>query len=180
MSWIQFSRSGHAEQWGSVTRKKDKKQPAFHNPKQDSFSSGRGGGPGGRGGRGGRGGAGAGRGGATGRGRGGARGGANGHAATPSTSTAALPQTPSVGGVSTTNSWTEVANGKAPEPVDGVGEDSWASAGANGWGETEKEVSAAPAKPLNGTAKSTAKVVPPVTKPVTSKLSWAQIARQVY
>ena len=127
-----------------------------------------------RGGRGGRGSTGRGSG-ATGRGRGGARGGANGHVITLSTSTATAPQTPSVPGVSTTNSWSEVANSKAQELADDVVEDSWASAGASGWGETEKEVSAALPKPSNGTAKP--KVAPSVTKPVTSKLSWAQIAR---
>ena len=128
---------------------------------------------GGRGGRGGRGGTGRGSG-ATGRGRGGARGGTNVHVIILSTSTATVPQTPSVVGVSATNSWSEVASSKAQELTDDVVEDSWASTGASGWGETE-EVSAALPKPPNGTAKL--KVAPSVTKPVTSKLSWAQIAR---
>lgn len=171
---------GHAEQWGSVTRKKDKKPTSTT---KDSSAS-RGDFRGGRGGRAARGGP---RGGAA-RGAS-ARGGhheVNGHRAKPSTSGPANKdasagdaattapvngdavdadtEAASTWGTSTPTTWggdTAAINGTSPQPASAVTSTS----------------SPAPAPvPVQPHAPAPAKVV---STPATSKLSWAQIARCV-
>ncbi|KAF9460449.1 hypothetical protein BDZ94DRAFT_1299874 [Collybia nuda] len=189
---------GVAEQWGSVSRKKDKKAPTSAHASKDSFS-GRGDFRGARGGRGGRGGPG--RGGAAMRGRGGPpRGGAvNGRSPrtesphptivdiTPSVSTdfndahglvdASVKPTESTtqqNGVSTpAPSWSGAnPHLEAPTPTASAGSSWGAASTTSTWGgDTD----------VNGSSSSLNVNVPSSKvaskSPATSKLSWAQIAK---
>lgn len=165
--------AGHAEQWGTATRKKDKKAPA-QAPTSPQLGAGA---P--RGARGGRGGPAAARGGA----RGGARGafarGLNGHAKTDSFSNAHATSTPA-----------SFADPPAPaQDLSGWGADDTPvpapAAATDGWGAAPgPDESAEPPVPAtNGVHHSPAVAQAPVykapSKPANSKLSWAQIARCV-
>lgn len=193
--------SGHAEQWGAVTRKKDKKAPGHAS--KDSFStSERGGSRGARGGRGGRGGPG--RGGAAG-GRGfGARGGHRDSlpraqhapapaaaAQQPSTSDAAPPTQNGTDGVTADAALTPAWGESAPEQ-DGGGGGGWGSATdtetqvapSSNWAETPSTSAWGAESTVNGSAAASPAVQskslapkPAAKMPATSKLSWAQIAR---
>ncbi|KAJ7153590.1 hypothetical protein C8R43DRAFT_1002676 [Mycena crocata] len=176
---------GRAEQWGAVTRKKDKKGQGPTHVSKDSFSSTRGDFRGGRGGsRGGRGGST--RGGAAPRSRGAIRGGAaptNGH-----THSVQVPAQPSP--VST---WADATADKAPDSAAAWGTDSadaapsssnWAeqldtpsaTATPSSWGGTSTTSTWGGDTDVNGSTTSLA--APKVSKtPLTSKMSWAQIAR---
>ncbi|KAJ7222485.1 hypothetical protein GGX14DRAFT_663933 [Mycena pura] len=182
---------GHAEQWGAVTRKKDKKAHAPAHASKDSVSSTRGDFRGGRGGaRGGRGGST--RGGVASRSRGSVRGAApvNGHAHTHHTSTAPAQS-------SSSNAWADRQTGTDKTSDSSV---AWSSdppipALPSNWSETVETPtpSATPSSwagtsttstwvgdnDVNGSATSSPVVSPPkVSKtPATSKMSWAQIAR---
>ncbi|TFK87864.1 hypothetical protein K466DRAFT_586010 [Polyporus arcularius HHB13444] len=168
---------GHAEQWGSVTRKKDKKPTST--PKDSS--AGRGDFRGGRGGRAARGGP---RGGAA---RGvSARGGhheVNGHRAKPSTSEPASTDTPT-------------GEAAAPAPANGDVADAdpeatsaWGSSTPTTWGGDTAAINGGSPHPASAAA-STSAPAPTSTPvqaqapakvgstPATSKLSWAQIARK--
>ncbi|KAF8172832.1 hypothetical protein K438DRAFT_175917 [Mycena galopus ATCC 62051] len=171
---------GHAEQWGAVTRKKDKK--GSHASK-DSFSSSRGDFRGGRGGaRGGRGGST--RGGAAPRARGGIRGAAptNGH------SVAVPTHSPKP------NAWTDapLAADKAPDSANAWPTESsdpaWTesvdtptpSATPSTWGGTTASTSTWTDTDVNGSTSASSLAAPQtkvVKTPATSKMSWAQIAR---
>lgn len=174
---------GHAEQWGNVTRKKDKKSsaPTSSYNKDSAAGGGRGDFRGGRGGRGARGGA----------VRGGARGGVsargghhdvNGHRAKPSQSAEAVKDATAVDA--------PVTNGEAAD-VDGDATSAWNSSTPTTWGGDTTAVNGAtshstPAPAPVASAHTPAQVPAPgpsankagVT-PATSKLSWAQIARYV-
>ncbi|KII90171.1 hypothetical protein PLICRDRAFT_124097 [Plicaturopsis crispa FD-325 SS-3] len=179
---------GHAEQWGSVTRKKDKKQPT--SVPTSSSKEGRGAGAGGRGGRGGRGGPG--RGGAVGtRGRG-APGGGRGGAVHPATNGRHTPS----GSTNGTGAW-----GSPSPAVNGVAPDAASKPAEEGapWPEETPAAAAPPAEPAPSTSESAAasawgttanastwsepevngktSASKPTKTPATSKLSWAQIAR---
>jgi hypothetical protein len=176
--------TGHAEQWGSVIRKKDKKPPSHVSSKDSismspSGSRGEGGFRGGRGGE--RGGRGGGRG-STGRGgqRGrGGRGGAaiNGHAVSPSVSGGS--------GITPGNSWTDIANMGAtalaptttpmdstdPTPKTPDGE-SWVSPGQEtGWGNAAAAAAAASA-PTPGWGASAASASTAAATPATTTSAW--------
>ncbi|KAJ6463342.1 hypothetical protein C8R45DRAFT_1080321 [Mycena sanguinolenta] len=176
---------GHAEQWGAVTRKKDKKGHGPTHVSKDSFSSPRGDFRGGRGGaRGGRGGST--RGGAAPRARGGIRGAAptNGHTvATPTHSPSA-------------NAWADapLTADKAPDSTNTWATESSDPATASNWGESvDTPTPSATPSTWGGTTASTStwadtdvngstsSLAAPQTKivktPATSKMSWAQIAR---
>lgn len=177
---------GTVEQWGEVSRKKDRKPAANPNPGAARASASRGDNRGVRGGRGGRGGVG--RGGAVTRGgRGGPpRGGAvNGHARTaspaPATTSGAVPAESK-----------SAADETTPAPITESHEQ-------NGWAETPThEQSATPATvTTNGAQRSAPAPSAPIPEvngtsshpasttaaklasksPATSKMSWAQIAR---
>ena len=175
-------RTGRAEQWGSVIRKKDKKSSAVPSYNKDSsanrdrteFRGGRGGRPA----------------------RGGARGGAargasargghhevNGHRAKPSLSA----QTPK-----------DASAPDASAPAAPNGDAADADADAAAWGSSTPTTWGGDTAALNGTtphtpsAATSAPAAPPpaqappaavpakvVSTPATSKLSWAQIARYV-
>ncbi|KAJ7160884.1 hypothetical protein C8R46DRAFT_1194293 [Mycena filopes] len=176
---------GRAEQWGAVTRKKDKKGPGHVS--KDSFSSSRGDFRGGRGGaRGGRGGPT--RGGAAPRARGGISRGAaptNGH-------TPAAPAPPS-----NVNAWADgpPSSDKTTDAAVAWGTDSsdaapaannWteqvdtpsATATPSSWGGTSNASTWGADTDVNGSSASLAVPQPKVSKtPMTSKMSWAQIAR---
>ncbi|KAF8895000.1 hypothetical protein CPB84DRAFT_1816015 [Gymnopilus junonius] len=171
---------GTVEIWGEVSRKKDKKAPATSKtpaPTRGVPGDTRGT----RGGRGGRGG-GPGRGGAVTRGRGGLpRGGANGHIPrtdNPRPSSAA----PAVNGHaadSTKAPATDDSTAKHESP-----DHQQQQNGASGWVETSLTESPAQptstwgAKDVPSTAQAShAAAVKQASKPATSKLSWAQIAR---
>jgi hypothetical protein len=161
--------TGHAEQWGSVTRKKDKKTPS-HAPSKDSisisasgsrgeggFRGGRGGDRGGRGGRG-RGGAG----GPRGRGGGGRGAGAavNGHVPSSSVS-ATIPG----------NSWNGVVADAAPvNGADAVPDgDSWGSTAPDGgWGTGASPVPAVPAVATSAPGWG----APPTSAPPATSSTW--------
>ncbi|KAI0744688.1 hypothetical protein C8Q76DRAFT_700731 [Earliella scabrosa] len=169
---------GHAEQWGSVTRKKDKKPTSTSHVKDSSANRERGDFRGGRGGRAARGGP-----------RGGAARGAsvrgahhevNGHRAKPSVSAQAVKDTPA-GDVATPTT----ANGEATD-ADPDAASAWTSSTPATWGDTNavngSTSSPAPAPvatlapaPVQAPSPAPAKVV---STPATSKLSWAQIARK--
>ncbi|EIW56556.1 uncharacterized protein TRAVEDRAFT_38481 [Trametes versicolor FP-101664 SS1] len=173
---------GHAEQWGNVTRKKDKKSsaPTSSYNKDSAAGGGRGDFRGGRGGRGARGGA----------VRGGARGGVsargghhdvNGHRAKPSQSAEAVKDATAVDA--------PVTNGEAAD-VDGDATSAWNSSTPTTWGGDTTAVNGATSHPTPApapvaSAHTPAQVPAPgpsankagVT-PATSKLSWAQIARK--
>ncbi|KAG5728224.1 CUE domain-containing protein [Termitomyces sp. T112] len=185
---------GTAEQWGSVSRKKDKKVPASAHPSKESFST-RGDARGARGGRGGRGGPG--RGGAV-RGRGGPpRGGAVNGRGTRADSNSS-PQINGAGAALT-------ASKDVPEPADAstepVAQEStshqneatpsagWADASSSqiatpsvttstSWGGAGTTTTWGTEAELNGSS-SVASAAPSKTmsNPATSKKSWAQIAR---
>ncbi|KAI0717695.1 hypothetical protein C8T65DRAFT_707069 [Cerioporus squamosus] len=170
---------GHAEQWGSVTRKKDKKPTST--PKDSS--AGRGDFRGGRGGRAARGGP---RGGAA---RGvSARGGhneVNGHRVKPSTS----------GPVSKD---AQAGDAASPAPVNGDVADAdpeaasaWGSSTPATWGGDTAAIDSGSPHPAPAAASTSAPAPAPahapapapapakvVSTPATSKLSWAQIARK--
>ncbi|KAG6808774.1 hypothetical protein H0H92_002954 [Tricholoma furcatifolium] len=186
---------GNAEQWGSVSRKKDKKAPASAHASKESFSA-RGDSRGARGGRGGRGGPG--RGGATGRGRGGPpRGGAvNGRSPRVGSPTSAQVDGPAASTAS--KDAPDSADASAPEPVvpeptttqqNGVASQSaWTDASSSqpgssslpassSWAANASSTRASDNEP-NGSAPSvSAAPTKPVSTPATSKKSWAQIAR---
>ncbi|KAF7320801.1 CUE domain-containing protein [Mycena chlorophos] len=160
---------GHAEQWGAVTRKKDKKPNGPSHVSKDSLSSIRGDFRGGRGGaRGGRGGSTRGAPAPRGLARGGVRP-TNGHHVAPhSPSPNAWADGPPGVDKPTdkpqeTNAWGSAPDQAAwAEPADNT-----ASATPASWGNTkEPELNGAVPQP-----KATAKT------PATSKMSWAQIAR---
>ena len=179
--------TGVAEQWGSVTRKKDKKAPSSVQATKELFS-GRGDFRGARGGRGGRGGQG--RGGAV-RGRGGAVNGRGPRVSSPahaeSGSSPALAEakqasdvadSPTIPVLPESTSYPNGLKASAgrtdtpstqPENSAFSTSSSWGGAGSAVWG-MDSEV--------NGSIPSlhapTSKVA---SKPATSKLSWAQIAR---
>ncbi|KAF5376032.1 hypothetical protein D9615_007767 [Tricholomella constricta] len=185
---------GVAEQWGSVSRKKDKKPPASAHASKESFPA-RGDVRGARGGRGGRGGPG--RGGAAVRGRGGPRGGAvNGRSprvgspnqahpdGTPAVSTeikdvadsvdasplAIAPEgTNQQNGVVPPTGRTDASSSHLTTPALSTSS-SWAGASTTStWGgDTEPNGSSASVNVPSSKL---------VSKPATSKLSWAQIAR---
>ncbi|KAJ3872497.1 hypothetical protein F5051DRAFT_456553 [Lentinula edodes] len=183
---------GKAEQWGSVSRKKDKKGG---NTPKDSAPSPRGDFRGGRGGaRGNRGGSA--RGGA-GRPRGDFRGGRGGHANghVPRTSSPAVSQhvddkggdalKPSVNAASeatpstsqTPASWTDAA-----KPEESSASSAWG--GSSAWGNTDADPDNALPAHVNGSTFGTSiQAASPLSakqiskSPATSKLSWAQIAR---
>ncbi|KAF7297083.1 CUE domain-containing protein [Mycena indigotica] len=152
---------GHAEQWGAVTRKKDKKPNGLSHPPKESASTTR------TDFRGGRGGARGGRGGST-------RGGT-------------VPR--ARGGVRTTNGQHHITSTDNPPAIDksvekppataAVVDNPWPEqAPTSSWTEPSESVSATPASwgntkepELNDTPKVSAKT------PATSKMSWAQIAR---
>ncbi|KAI8972615.1 hypothetical protein BD414DRAFT_500093 [Trametes punicea] len=176
---------GHAEQWGNVTRKKEKKPsaPASSHSKDSSAGRERGDFRGGRGGRAARGGS----------GRGGSRGVSakgghqevNGHRAKPSQSAevakdASLPDSaPSA-----------AANGEATD-ADAEAASAWTSSTPATWGADTAAIDGAASRPTPSTAAATAPPPVPATSqtsasapakvgstPATSKLSWAQIARK--
>lgn len=174
-------------QWDSVSRKKDKKSSSAQ-PSKDSVPS-RGEFRGVRGGRGGRGGSG--RGGATVRGRGGPhRGGlTNGHAAR----TGSPRPTPPVGDASNSTSndsvqseWVDVAK---PPPTELSGQQNESTPVANAWTDPKpplsepSTVTSAPKSiesdvPFNVNV-TLPRQAPKAPAPGPTKLSWAQIARQV-
>ncbi|RDB23852.1 hypothetical protein Hypma_009226 [Hypsizygus marmoreus] len=189
---------GVAEQWGSVSRKKDKKAPSSAHASKESFP-GRGDLRGARGGRGGRGGPG--RGGAAAvRSRGGPpRGGAvngrspriespnpahvDGTSSTPSAaepkdgsdsvdaSTIPVVQEPTThqNGAVPSAGWTESSSSHLDTPVLSASSSWGATSTTSTWGgDTDANAS---------TASVTAPAAKAPTKPATSKLSWAQIAR---
>lgn len=197
--FFKTSAIGVAEQWGSVSRKKDKKAPTSAHASKESFS-GRGDFRGARGGRGGRGGPG--RGGAALRSRGGPpRGGAvNGRSprtgsphpvnvdVTPSASAdfndASGPVDASVkstaaeqqnGVAPSAPSWTEAhPHLEVPTPTASAGSSWGAASTTSTWGgDTD----------VNGSSSSLNVNVPSSKlaskSPATSKLSWAQIAKYV-
>ena len=201
--YFQFN-TGLAEQWGSVSRKKDKKPPSSALPApKDPFSS-RGDSRGARGGRGGRGGLG--RGGAV-RGRGGPpRGGAiNGrspragspHPVHTDGVPSPLPDSKDgtgVGGDLTTkkpipevsthhSGMTPVAPGWTDPSSSHLDVPTPTSVSVSSWGATSTTSSWAGDTDLNGSSVSLNVNVPstkvPSKSPATSKLSWAQIARCV-
>ena len=206
MSSFQFENSstGVAEQWGSVSRKKDKKAPSSAHSSKESFS-GRGDSRGGRSGRGGRGGPG--RGGAAPRGRGG-----------PPQGGAVNGRSPRIGSPHPTHS--DGSPSLSLEPKDGTGASgdvmnkidtaestahqngmtppapSWAnppsshpdipittSVPVSSWGVTSTRSTWGGDIDVNGSSSSLNVNVPapkvPSKSPATSKLSWAQIARFV-
>ncbi|PPQ74524.1 hypothetical protein CVT26_007920 [Gymnopilus dilepis] len=176
---------GTVEQWGEVSRKKDKKAPITGPASKPSVSTR--GGPaesrGTRGGRGGRGG-GPGRGGAITRGRGGPpRGGANGHIArTESPRPASAVNGHAADSTKAPAAADESAKHESSDQPNGTSTSS-------AWGEVaQPEAQPAPTATITGTpsawgAKEPASTVQAshavkqASKPATSKLSWAQIAR---
>ena len=175
---------GHAEQWGAVTRKKDKKTSAPQGQTKDSTSTrergeSRGGFRGGRGGRGG-----PGRGGAAGGRASSARGGHRNHSHTHT----GVPASPAANGDTplSADPWAEAT--AAPASADTY--TGWASTPetqAGTWGSNTESTWGAPST-ANGSAAASPAVKsqpipsarPPVKTPATSKLSWAQIARCVF
>ncbi|KAI5993701.1 hypothetical protein F5J12DRAFT_426647 [Pisolithus orientalis] len=169
---------GHAEQWGSVKSKKDKKTSTAAHSKDPSVSRDRTDSRGGRGGgsRGGRGGAT--RGGFSPRGgRGSARGGpgVNGHSRTPRPHT---PKPSSPAPDTTDKDWTsataaadvdQFAAQITETPVAPIEEQGWAAGAQISWGVSQDTV--------NATVKPATSGPPKPTKPGDSKLSWAQIAK---
>ena len=191
-SILRFSDStdtGTVEQWGEVSRKKDKKAPTPAHTSKPSVSTrgdSRGGGRGGRGGRGG-----SGRGGAVTRGRGTPRAATNGHAHHSESSSSGAAANGSAEPTKASGAGTDASakpssdsnnqqNGGVPQSTPG-----WTDASSSlpdsttaspAWG------ASAPDTPVNGNAvvhspptagKQTSKT------PATSKMSWAQIARYV-
>ncbi|KAI1790606.1 hypothetical protein LXA43DRAFT_946929 [Ganoderma leucocontextum] len=163
---------GRAEQWGSVTRKKDKKLSSSPSYTKDSTGRDRGEHRGGRGGRAARGGP---RGGAArGAGARGAHHEVNGHRAkpsvsgqTPKESTAAESATPAP------------VNGEAPDPD--AEASVWSSSTPATWGGDTAAINGAAAASAATPASAQAPTSGPakaVSTPATSKLSWAQIARK--
>ncbi|KAI0351591.1 hypothetical protein OH77DRAFT_1506392 [Trametes cingulata] len=170
---------GHAEQWGNVTRKKDKKSsaPASSHPKDATAGRERGDFRGGRGGRAARGGP----------GRGGARGVAargghhevNGHRPKPSQS-AEAPKDASAPDAAAP----APVNGEAPEG-DAEGASAWTSSTPTTWGGDTAAINGATTAPAPAPAPAPAHAPAPApsaakvgSTPATSKLSWAQIARK--
>ncbi|KAI0668821.1 hypothetical protein C8Q78DRAFT_1193665 [Trametes maxima] len=174
---------GHAEQWGNVTRKKDKKSSAATSSYNKDSSAGRERGDfrGGRGGRAARGGP----------GRGGARGvsargghhDVNGHRAKPSQSEA--PKDAPVSDVTAPPANGEVADSDADTAS------AWNTSTPATWGSDTTTVNGATSHPPPAASSTSAPVhapPPPIapasltakagTTPATSKLSWAQIARK--
>ncbi|KAJ8507003.1 hypothetical protein ONZ45_g10572 [Pleurotus djamor] len=165
---------GHAEQWGSVTRKKDKKAPG--SAKEAAHSSTRGG----RGGRGGARGGLPGRGGASARGRGGPpRGAPNGHlgrSASPRVNSPAPPQPAAAAASHVSEPVPESDVKQNGGEISGNGWAETSSASANAWANATSESSP---PQTNGTAQHHHNVIAPkpTKTPATSKMSWAQIAR---
>ncbi|KAJ7235820.1 hypothetical protein C8J57DRAFT_1452979 [Mycena rebaudengoi] len=179
---------GRAEQWGAVTRKKDKKgQTGPGHVSKDSFSASRGDFRGGRGGRGG------GRGGST---RGGAaprsRGGAvraaptNGHTvAAQSPPVSAWADGPPTADKTpdSTAAWGPDIADAAPPPANNWADQldtPSATATPSSWGGTSTTTTSTwgPDTDVNGSTASLAVPQAKISKtPLTSKMSWAQIAR---
>ncbi|KIY47638.1 hypothetical protein FISHEDRAFT_74442 [Fistulina hepatica ATCC 64428] len=174
---------GHVEQWGSVSRKKDKKTGGNHT-KDGSFSAraapvrgGRGGGRGGRGGASGRGGA-----------IRGGRGRANGHVAHGHGTRGSVNANADVG-AAVHASWADAPVptastewGLSPEWNDtapAIATDAWDSniGSTTAPVQAVTAVSTAPTVNGNSYAHTTPSAPPPKPTPATSKLSWAQIAR---
>ncbi|KAF7420771.1 hypothetical protein PC9H_011289 [Pleurotus ostreatus] len=174
---------GHAEQWGSVTRKKEKKVSVSGQPKDAGFSLPRGG----RGGRGGGRGGLSGRGSPATRGRGGPpRGAPNGHAGRSSTPriSSPAPHQPAASSASEVQpdgdakdkgaldaQVAEPANGRASgaeaPSVNGASSSTWSA----------KQEAPDPTVHVNSAAASSHVLPKPTKTPATSKMSWAQIAR---
>jgi hypothetical protein len=177
---------GHAEQWGAVARKKEKKPIGSVHGGKDGFA-GRGDSRGARGGRGGRGGGPA-RGGASTRGgRGAGRGGhrdTNGHAAPAHTNGGDA--APAAWGTETPSDWNNVAGtddkaDKAEAPKEDLG----------AWGtDTSTVADTTPSVTSPSTTATASAPLPDVSEiakastgpkvhrtPLTSKMSWAQIAK---
>ncbi|KAI0759097.1 hypothetical protein C8Q74DRAFT_1451911 [Fomes fomentarius] len=170
---------GHAEQWGSVTRKKEKKPTSTSHGRDSSVNRERGDFRGGRGGRAARGGP---RGGAA-RGAS-ARGGhheVNGHRVKPSVSGQAPKDASATDGVTPASTDGETAD------VDPDAVSAWGSSTPTTWGDTTTvngtephpaaPAAAATSAPAPAQASSSAPAKA-VSTPATSKLSWAQIARK--
>ncbi|KAL4063971.1 hypothetical protein V8B97DRAFT_1876359 [Scleroderma yunnanense] len=173
---------GHAEQWGSVKRKKDNKTSTAAHSKDPSISRDRQDSRGARGGRGGRGGAT--RGGSSSRGGRGAARGVNGRTPRPHTPKGSSPA-PELADKEFTPAATDIP----AAPADGISQESISP--HQGW---HSDHSAAEATPNAGwsnaptwgvdastavTKATTASTPQKATKlPATSKLSWAQVARQ--
>lgn len=178
--------SGEAEPWDSVNRKKDKKAPTSAQATKESFS-GRGDPRGPRGGRGGRGGPG--RGGAV-RGRGGPRGGAaNGRS--PRLGSPAPTDGYPLASVETKETFDVVDSATVPAVPESNGHQNGHTP-SSGWTDSDATTAPAPSAwgssstgrgtdtDVNGsTATSHAPTNKVVSKPATSKLSWAQITRYV-
>ncbi|KAL4262307.1 RNA polymerase II degradation factor 1 [Pleurotus pulmonarius] len=155
---------GHAEQWGSVTRKKEKKASIPGQTKDNGFSSPRGG----RGGRGGGRGGLSGRGSPATRGRGGPPRGAR--TGTPRISSPA-PEAHAEGDIKDKGA----PDAHGPEAVNGraTGAEAPSLNGAS----SSKQEAPDPSAHVNGSAAASHVLPKPTKTPATSKMSWAQIAR---
>lgn len=170
-AFLVFLHPGRAEQWGSVTRKKDKKPTSSPSYSKDSAGRERGEHRGGRGGRAARGGP---RGGAArGAGARGAHHEVNGHRAKPSVSGQTPKENPPAEPATSAP-----VNGDAPDPD--AETSAWSSSTPTTWGGDTAAINGSAVAPATTPAPTQAPAPGPakvVSTPATSKLSWAQIAR---